>query len=90
MLRDVIPPRAMGRLLDGLALFVTVVEEQEQRLRLCTVCRRETGVEAHRPRCAYAAAKDVLQMVASVSANRPDTIDERVGAVREGPNLESP
>lgn len=77
-----ISPRALGRLLDALALFTTTVEEQERTLHLCPVCRRETGVEAHRPRCAYAAAKDVLLMSTTTSTNRPDTVDERVDAVR--------
>ncbi len=84
----VISPRAFARLLDALALFVERVETQERDLRLCVVCRRETGVEDHRPRCAYAAAKDVLMLVSAVSTNRPDAVDETTGAVTRAPNPE--
>ena len=77
-----ISPRSLGRLLDALALFTSTVEEQERTLHLCPVCRRETGVEAHRPRCAYAAAKDALIVASVASTNRHDTVDERADAVR--------
>lgn len=83
----VISPRAFARLLDALALFVERVETQERDLRLCVVCRRETGVEDHRPRCAYAAAKDVLMLVAASSANR--TIAETTDVITMAQNTES-
>ena len=88
MRRAVISPRALARLLDALALFVERTEEQDRVLRLCPICRRETGVEDHRARCAYAAAKDVLLLVAA-SSNRPDTVDEATGAVSFASNPES-
>lgn len=84
-----ISPRSLGRLLDALALFTSAVEEQERMLNLCPVCRRETGVEAHRPRCAYAAAKDVLLMSTTTSTNRPDAVDEPSDAVRVMASSES-
>lgn len=87
-MRDiVISPRAFARLLDALALFVERVEAQERDLRLCVVCRRETGVEDHRPRCAYAAAKDVLMLVAASSANL--TIVETTDVITTAQNTES-
>jgi len=83
----VISPRAFARLLDALALFVERVETQERDLRLGVVCRRETGVEDHRPRCAYAAAKDALMLVSAFSANR--TIAETTDVITMAPNTES-
>lgn len=72
-------PLVLGRLSDALSLFAERMAEEDARLGLCPSCRRERGTEAHRPRCAYLVAQDVLVLL-KLTSKRPDTIDEgRVG-----------
>lgn len=68
-------PLVVGRLSDALSLFAERMAEEDARMGLCPSCRRERGTEAHRPRCAYLVAQDVLLLL-RVSTNRRDTIDE--------------
>lgn len=68
-------PLVLGRLTDALSLFAERMAEDDARFGLCPSCRRERGTEAHRPRCAYLVAQDVLMLI-MVSAKRHDAIDE--------------